>query len=102
MLKGVGAVVDVAAVPIIEGAAELAGQGVVPGGTRRNLRDADEFCDLSDVDETAALLLTDAQTNGGLLIAAAPERATEIIGSLPGAAAIGEFVSEHPNRIALR
>ncbi|MBK9967876.1 MAG: selenide, water dikinase SelD, partial [Holophagales bacterium] len=67
---GLDAVIDAAAVPIIEPARELAAAGVVPGGTLENLAHVSPHVDfapgLSRVDQ---LLLADAQTSGGLLIA---------------------------------
>lgn len=87
------------AVPVIESARELAEQGAVPGGTKRNRDAAEEWTQwdraVMDVDRT---LLCDAQTSGGLLIAVAGERASELVAALeeqatPAAAIIGEVVS---------
>ena len=56
------------AVPMLSRVRELIEQGVVPGGTTRNL--ASVAVDWSDgITETDRLLLADAQTSGGLLIA---------------------------------
>ncbi len=63
------------AVPLIEGARDLAAAGVVPGGTRRNLEYFGAWVEFAaDVDETTRILLADSQTSGGLLVAVAPER----------------------------
>ncbi len=97
MLDGVGAVVEPALVPLLEGAAEFAADGVVPGGTKRNLDDAAGFANLGGVDATTATLLADAQTNGGLLIAVAGDRAEEL--EPAGGTVIGSFVESHPGRI---
>jgi selenide,water dikinase len=56
--------------------------GFVPGGSRRNLDWVRPHLS-SDVDEEELLLLADAQTSGGLLVA----------GELPGYPVIGELVS---------
>ena len=48
--------------------------------------------DLTAVDETEALLLADAQTSGGLLIA----------GEIPGAPVIGELVARGAYTIIVR
>ncbi len=63
----VGAKLDVARLPILAGAVELAAQGAVPGGTRRNLETVTvEWGD--DVSPMEQLIMADAQTSGGLLI----------------------------------
>ncbi|MDD7937304.1 selenide, water dikinase SelD [Actinomycetospora lutea] len=80
--SGVTAVIDSAAVPFLDGAREAARDGYVPGGSRRNLDWVRPHARL-DVDETMALLLADAQTSGGLLLA----------GEIPGHPVIGEIVA---------
>jgi selenide,water dikinase len=58
------------------GAREQAEAGIVPGGTRRNRDWVDEVLDIAPgVDETDVVLLADAQTSGGLLFGAEPEKA---------------------------
>jgi selenide, water dikinase len=80
--SGVSAVLDHAAVPMIEGAREAARAGYMPGGTRRNLDWVLPATDPGDLSEDDLLLLADAQTSGGLLVA----------GELPGAPVIGELI----------
>ena len=62
-------------VPVFGFARALAEEGVVPGGTRRN---ADYVASQVDyaagLGEVERLLLCDAQTSGGLLLAVAPEQ----------------------------
>ena len=96
---GIGAEVEAAAVPLLDGAADLAAAGVVPGGTRKNLAHAEGFTDFGDADETARLLLADAQTSGGLLIAVAGPRADHLLASLrteqtPAAAVVGRITDD--------
>jgi selenide,water dikinase len=68
--SGTGAEVFAGAVPLIEGARELASAGQVPGGSKRNRAFADEVARYDDgVGEIERVLLSDAQTSGGLLIA---------------------------------
>jgi selenide,water dikinase len=69
LASGVGAVVDAGSVPFIPGAVSLAHEGVAAGGTRRNHRFVDPHTDWGDLSEPEQLLLADAQTSGGLLIA---------------------------------
>jgi selenide,water dikinase len=80
--SGVGAVVDAAAVPYLEAARSSLATGYVPGGSRRNLDWVRPHL-TSEVDEDELLLLADAQTSGGLLVA----------GELPGHPVIGELVA---------
>ena len=76
----VGAVIDLNAVPVIDGAAEALRDGFVSGGTRRNLDWVRPHLDTSSgVTEDDLLLLADAQTSGGLLV----------VGELPGYPVIG-------------
>ena len=83
--SGVTLVVDHAAVPYLDGAREALRDGFVSGGTRRNLDWVRPHLQ-SRVGEDELLLLADAQTSGGLLLA----------GEIPGAAVIGEFVPAGP------
>jgi selenide,water dikinase len=78
----VTAVIDSAAVSYLDGARQALAEGYVSGGTRRNLDWVRPHTDLSEVSEAEALLLADAQTSGGLLLA----------GEVSGATVIGELV----------
>ncbi|SEG65859.1 selenophosphate synthase [Thermomonospora echinospora] len=80
---GVTAVVDAAAVPYLDGAREAVRDGFVSGGTRRNLAWVTPHTDFGRIAEPERLLLADAQTSGGLLVA----------GEVPGAPVIGELVA---------
>ena len=66
--SGVDLEISVGEVPIIEGARELAGSGIVPGGTARNLDWVSQSLDTGDVADAWVTLLADAQTSGGLLL----------------------------------
>ena len=79
--SGVTAVVDAAAVPYLDGARASLAEGFVPGGSRRNL-DWVRPNLAGTASEDELLLLADAQTSGGLLLA----------GEIPGATVIGEFL----------
>ena len=69
--SGVTAHIDSAAVPAIDpNIPEFIRQGCVPGGSRENLRLAKEFTTFaSNLAEEIQILLADAQTSGGLLLA---------------------------------
>ena len=87
----VAAVVDVAAVPYLDGARDAARDGFVSGGTRRNLDWVRAHLDPASYDETELLLLADAQTSGGLLVA----------GEIPGAVVIGEVIPTRDDGVTL-
>ena len=73
--SGASARIESARVPLLEGAVQLAEAGHVPGGTRRNLADAaGHVAYEGDVPAVLKLLLADAQTSGGLLIACPQDR----------------------------
>ena len=79
--SGVTAVIDHKSVPFIDGARQALKNGHVPGGSRRNLAWVAPHADFSGLSDEELLLLADAQTSGGLLIA----------GEIPGAVVIGEL-----------
>jgi selenide,water dikinase len=68
--SGVGATLRASAVPVLNGARELAEAGQIPGGSKRNRKFVEPSVDFEDdVDEVTRMLLADAQTSGGMLIA---------------------------------
>jgi selenide, water dikinase len=88
--SGMDAELDVASVPMLPGARELAADGVIPGGSRRNRDWVADQVDPGRFGELDVLLLADAQTSGGLLFGAAPDAAAVAVASLgPPAAVIG-------------
>jgi selenide,water dikinase len=66
--SGVSATLNAGAVPVIDGVPALATQGMIAGGTKRNLASVTPMVDFGDSDETARYILADAQTSGGLLL----------------------------------
>ena len=94
--SGVGAEVQAAAVPAIEGVLDLLSGDDPPlaGGTKRNRAWAEEIIDWSvRVPEEQRWLLCDAMTSGGLLVAAPPSS------DLPGAR-IGRVTGAPVGRIS--
>ena len=83
--SGVRAVVEAAAVPYLDGARDALEKGFVPGGSRRNLDWVRPHL-AADVDEDELVLLADAQTSGGLLLA----------GELPGHPVVGRLEPQAP------
>ena len=77
----VDAVIDLEGVPVLEGVRALVAAGAVPGGTQRNLDDT-SFVSWGDVSAVDRVVLCDAQTSGGLLVAAPPHVAAALLHAL--------------------
>ena len=75
--SGVGAEIATGAVPVLDGAREALAKGFRPEGTMRNAGSFRNRVTLN-VPESEFTLMCDAQTSGGLLIAIASERASEL------------------------
>ena len=77
--SGVTAELDASAIPAIdEKVLSLIGEGCVPGGSRKNLETAQPQVNFaSGVSEELQILLADAQTSGGLLLAIAPDKVAQ-------------------------
>jgi selenide, water dikinase len=73
--SGVSATVDATSVPLLPGAMDLTLAGYVSGGTRNNMSYLEPWVSIDwHVPPPVAVLLQDAQTSGGLLLAtASPE-----------------------------
>jgi len=99
--SGVAGRLDARAVPVIPGVLDLARAGVVPGGTRRNHAHVRSRVEWGGLTEPEQLVLADAQTSGGLLIAAtAADRLREaMIARGVAFAAIGVTEAGPPGRI---
>ena len=94
--SGVGARIEVARLPVLANALELAASGCVPGGTQRN-HDAARAAWSAELTPAERFICTDAQTSGGLLLAVAPDRLAALLAALkaegtPAAAVIGEIL----------
>jgi len=100
---GVGAEVDLGRVPMLPGVRELAQSDLFPGGTRRNYQAIAEVVDWDGLPEVERLLLCDAQTSGGLLVALPPDRAAEFEAALVGgsfpAVSIGKVTADGAIRV---
>ena len=104
--SGVAAVVDAAAVPVIDGVRALVETGMVAGGTHRNHAYVSEAVDWGPLAAPEQLLLADAQTSGGLLIAVGPEHADTLVAALdaratPAAAVVGHVTDGKPGSITI-
>ena len=106
--SGVSAEIDAAAVPLLPNAVELVARGAIPGGTKRNREALAPHVTFEPaVAEAIRVLLFDAQTSGGLLIAVDPDRANTLLAALqregtPAAVRIGRLARGVPGAIAVR
>ena len=103
--SGVSLEIVIDDVPVITGARELAADGIVPGGTGRNLAWILDSVDVGDgVDDLDVTIVGDAQTSGGLVFGVDPGVADTVVATLVAdghtAAVIGS-VADGDGRISL-
>jgi selenium donor protein len=70
-----GADIDFPSVPFMKGVTNLAERDLFPDGSRRNWAAFRDRVEWGGLGETEQLMLCDAQTSGGLLVAVPPEKA---------------------------
>lgn len=104
LASGVAAQVRGGQVPLMAGAAALAEQDLFPGGTYRNYASLEgRLGNAGNLPEPAMLLLCDAQTSGGLILACDPAAGPELLDVLQDAgvpaAWIGELIEGPTGRI---
>jgi selenide,water dikinase len=101
----VGAKVRLSQVPVLPEAWQLVKQDSIPDGSRNNHRYLADFVDWGrGVSPEAQMVVCDAQTSGGLLIAVPPKRASKLLKALhqagvESATVMGEIVPEPRGRI---
>jgi selenide,water dikinase len=101
----VAATVSLARVPVLDAAWEYVRDGVAPGGTHANWRFLNDWVRYDDgVDKPSQLVLSDAQTSGGLLMAVAADKADRLVGELerrgtPCAAIVGRVEAGPAGRV---
>jgi selenide,water dikinase len=105
--SGLAGELDAGAVPVIDGVRELLAGGMVAGGTQRNHAFVSESVDWGALPVDEQLLLADAQTSGGLLLAVDPTRANDLVAELraratPAAAIVGRTTEGTPGTIRVR
>lgn len=103
---GVAATLRAGALPLLDGAVELAREGVLPGGTKANRAHVgDAFIASPDVDGALAWIACDAQTSGGLLLSIPGEAADALVTALRDegvpAARVGEVTAAEAPTITL-
>ena len=79
-----GADIDMRAVPFMDGVRDLAERDLFPDGSRRNHAAYRDQVDWGGISELDQLMLCDAQTSGGLLVAIPPESASGFPGARIG------------------
>lgn len=106
LASGLSAEVELRGVPVLEEAWELARRGVVPDGTHNNRHYLEGKVRWEGISREGQLVLCDAQTSGGLLIACPPERGEALVRELERAgveaAAVGHAVSGTAGQILVK
>ena len=109
LAAGLAARIDAARVPLLPGAADLVESGCGPEGSKRTLADALDhgWFEPNGLNAIEQLLLADAQTSGGLLLAVPAERADDVVDQLrrrgdEAAATIGELMMGDPGTVVVQ
>ncbi len=106
LASGLAAEVDLGRVPVLEEAWELARMGVVPEGTHNNRHYLEGKVRWEGIGREEQLVLCDAQTSGGLLIACPVERGEELSLAMERtgveATPIGRMMQGSPGEILVR
>jgi selenide,water dikinase len=95
MCKGsnVTATIEFDSMPFMNGVFELAQDGIIPGGTKRNLEFVqDDINPAEHLAEFQLHMLADAQTSGGLLISVSPEKAEALVNALKSKKALATHI----------
>lgn len=104
----VGAKIFLSKVPVIDFVWELAKRKIVPGGTLANLKFIEQKVDWEgEIKKEAKLILSDAQTSGGLLISVPKEKEKKLLDRLiskgvPNPVVIGEIIEDRRCRIQVK
>ncbi|HEC83082.1 MAG TPA: selenide, water dikinase SelD [Firmicutes bacterium] len=101
--SGISAQINASEVRLLPKVVELAAGGIVPGGTLNNIEYTKPHVSYQGVAQTIQIVLNDAQTSGGLLIAVPEERAGDLLDALKAnhvdeATIVGRILDkgEHP------
>jgi selenide,water dikinase len=94
-------------IPVIEAARHYVAEGIAPGGTHANWRFLNDWVTYDEsVSKEDQLIVCDAQTSGGLLIAVEPDKVDDLLAALeanhtPAQAIVGEIVEGPAGRITV-
>lgn len=86
--SNVGAEIDLASVPFLEGVHDLLAAGMWAGGSQRNLKSVLPDV-VTDLDVELLKPLADAQTSGGLLVSLPEDRVDGYVDAVPDATVVG-------------
>src|SRR5436190_2096516 len=93
--SGCAAIVDAGSVPLLPSVLDLARRDIVAGGTKRNHAWLQEVTAWGDLTTPEQIVLADAQTSGGLLVAAHGSPSTRLFTE------IGEVVAGSPGSVSV-
>ena len=83
MLDGaVSARLQFSRIPVLAEAVDLASDGILPGGSKRNQEAHQSHVTADELEDAPRAVLFDAQTSGGLLIAIAPDAAADLVDAI--------------------
>ncbi len=105
---GINAEITAGRVPLIEGTWDHATANMIPGGSRNNLDYLSQHLSWDEgIPQIQRLILSDAQTSGGLLFAIDPQYENAILQDLKkagvdAATSLGSFTQEGPGRITIK
>jgi selenide,water dikinase len=104
--SSVAAELEASAIPLLPGTLALAEREIVPAGTHKNFAYLERHVDWGELSRPEQLVLADAQTSGGLLMAVSEDRAEELGRALAArgvrAAEIGRTAAGPAGRISVR
>lgn len=81
--------IEQAIVPVLEGAGDLATAGVIPGGSKKNMAHVVPHVKFAEqLSDSERIVLCDAVTSGGLLVAVAEPASVEILAQLHAAGVV--------------
>ena len=92
--SGVNAVLHVDQIPFLPAARQYAEDGIVPGGTRRNLAWIKDQVDAGSFGEIELLLLADAQTSGGLVFGVDKDKSADVCAELEELGVVAALIGE--------
>ena len=92
-------------IKFLPGTIDLANDGIMPGGSKRNLEYSEKFVEFSNaLSDLQKLLACDAQTSGGLLVSLPDDEADEFIKALDSnsASKIGNIISQDSSIVSVK